>query len=96
MAKRSSPSLRRVFATTTIALAVVFSGSVVVDCSEVKDDAAAIPDGGREGWTPPAPRPGTVRHMCPDPEPECGHPGAGGGAPPPPPPAPHRKVGRSG
>ena len=60
------------------------------------DDAAAIPDGGREGWTPPAPRPGTVRHMCPDPEPECRHPGGGGGAPPPPPPAPHRKVGRSG
>ncbi|XP_039809582.1 formin-like protein 5 [Panicum virgatum] len=92
MAKRSSPFFPRMYA-TVIALAVVVFSSVVVDCSEVKDDAAATPDGGRGGWAPPAPRPGTVHHMCPDPEPECGHPG--GGAPPPPP-AQHRKIGRSG
>ncbi|PVH39170.1 hypothetical protein PAHAL_5G447900 [Panicum hallii] len=91
MAKRCSPFLPSccMFA-ATIALAVVVSCSVVVDCSEVK---AALPDGGRGGWAPPAPRTGTVHHMCPDPDPECGHPG--GGAPPPPPP-PHRKIARSG
>ncbi|CAO2180630.1 unnamed protein product [Urochloa humidicola] len=73
-----------------IALAAIISCSGVVDCAEVK---AAQPDGGHEGWAPPAPQPGTVHRSCPEPEPECGHLGA-----PPPPPAPpvapHRKIGR--
>ncbi|CAL4950996.1 unnamed protein product [Urochloa decumbens] len=88
--KRCSSFLPCMYA-TAIALAVFVSCSGVVDCSEVKDDAAAQPDGGRDGWAPPSPQPGTVHHRCPDLEPECAHPGA----PPPPPPASHRKIGRS-
>ena len=61
------------------------------------DDSAAIPDGGHGGWAPPAPQPGYVHHECPDPEPECRHPGgAAPPSPPAPPVAPHRKIGRSG
>ena len=62
------------------------------------DDSAAIPDGGHGGWrAPPAPQPGYVHHECPDPEPECRHPGGGAPpSPPAPPVAPHRKIGRSG
>ncbi|KAG2587370.1 hypothetical protein PVAP13_5NG143200 [Panicum virgatum] len=73
MAKRCSPFLC-MFA-TTIALAVIFSSSVVVDCSEVKelnthadaDDSAAIPDGGHGGWAPPAPQPGLRAPRVPRP-----------------------------
>uniref|UniRef100_A0A804N0U6 Uncharacterized protein n=1 Tax=Zea mays TaxID=4577 RepID=A0A804N0U6_MAIZE len=69
----------------TMLLAVIVSCYIIVDCSaEVQE---AQPDGGHEGWAPPPPRGGTVQHMCPDPEPECRHPGA----PPPPPPTPHRR-----
>ncbi|TVT99069.1 hypothetical protein EJB05_55590 [Eragrostis curvula] len=72
---------------TAIILAVLVSCSIV-DCSEVLPDVGAHPDGGREGWSPPAPRPGTVQHRCPDLEPECRHPGTLPPATAP----PHRKM----
>ncbi|CAD6239320.1 unnamed protein product [Miscanthus lutarioriparius] len=89
MTRKRCSCLRFVYVITMILAVIVSSCYVIVDCSEVQ---AAQPDGGHDGWSPPPPRGGTVQHMCPDPEPECRHPGA----PPPPPVAqPHREIGRS-